>query len=233
MDIEAPFSAGQALLLRTSQLLFITSQCIIFPLYYLPGLRGRFGGDAVGKFPCSISWMTRKGTPRYAILVLWNTGWAFMMLATVDRALASMAFGDWLKAAFVLQMFAAGFITVVLTPMRGPDVALGSTDALHCYAAMLYVADHVLANELLLGVPLTTAYGASFASATFLCGVCQYLRAEDDYAAKRVYVRCFERPKPLLSFSAFVWLLELGFMVFENALFFIFLFGMCSGLAVV
>jgi hypothetical protein len=36
-----------------------------------------------------------------------------------------------------------------------------------------------------------------------------------------------------LSFAAFVWLLELGFMVFENALFFIFLFGMCSGLTVV
>ena len=41
--------------------------------------------------------------------------------------------------------------------MRGPDVALGSTDTLHCYAAMAYVADHLLANQGVLGAARTAS----------------------------------------------------------------------------
>ncbi len=39
------FTAEQASLLRTAQFLFIFEQIVIFPLYYLPGLRGLLGGD--------------------------------------------------------------------------------------------------------------------------------------------------------------------------------------------
>jgi len=226
--MSATFTAEQASLLFTAQRLFIISQVVIFPLYYLPGLRD----EKDARFPCSISWMTRKGSPRYATLLFWNLGWACMMLAYVQRALSSAdPMFDWLKAIFTLQMYATGFVTVVLTPMKGPDVALGSTDALHCYAAMLYVADHVLANELILGVPLTSAYGAGFAVSSSLCGACQFLRAKDDLYAKRLYVRALARSQ-LLSYETFVYILESGFMLFENALFFIFLFGMTSGIQI-
>jgi hypothetical protein len=79
--------------------------------------------------------------------VLWNLGW-WCMLAAVFREgdLAAMTSVDWVRAAFAVQMYATGFLTVVMTPMRGPDVAMGNDDALHCYGAIVYVADHFLAN---------------------------------------------------------------------------------------
>merc|ERR1712100_842644 len=86
-------------------------------------------------------------------------------------------------------MFLTGFVTVVLTPMQGPDVALGSSDALHCYAAMVYVFNHVIANEFVLGVHMTSPWGMCFLISTLLCGVCQFLRAEDDRFARLLYVR--------------------------------------------
>mmetsp|Transcript_31339 Transcript_31339/g.81868 ORF Transcript_31339/g.81868 Transcript_31339/m.81868 type:complete len:237 (-) Transcript_31339:266-976(-) len=233
--MDAAFTSHEAALLRQAQSLFILSQLLNFPLYYLPGLRGLFGGDGKGetKFPCSISWMTRKGAPRLTTLLLWNVGWACMLAAVVGRALESMTLGDALKAILGVQMFATGFVTVVLTPMRGRDVALGTADALHCYTAMVYVFDHVLANEFLLGVSsLFNPYGLGFLMTSGLCGVCQFLRAWDDKYAKRLFVRTLARSQ-VLSFDTFVWCLEAGFMLFENALFIIFLFGMTSGISIV
>ena len=127
-----------------------------------------------------------------------------------------------------MQMYVTGFITVVVTPMMGPDVALGAADALHCYSAMIYVFDHVLANQYLLGVGLLSPNGLGFAVSSSLCGVCQFLRAEDNRAARVLYVRALGSKR--MSFTSFIWLLELVFMLTENALFFIFLFGMTSGM---
>ena len=157
------FTAHQAQLLFQAQAIFIFQQLIIFPLYFAPGLRGRLGGDVRPKFPCSISWMIRKGAPRLCTLIFWNAGWLLMMRAFFkDGHAASMSASDWARAAFMLQMYATGFVTVVLTPMRGPDVALGSTDALHCYAATAYVVDHFIANQWVLGVPVSSGYGGGF-----------------------------------------------------------------------
>ena len=132
--------------------------------------------------------------------------------------------------------YATGFICVVLTPMRGRDVALGAADALHCYMAMVYVFDHVIANELVLGVPLSSPWGLGFAVSSFLCGVCQFLRAWDDRYARKIYAHATDgsrkHRRKLMSFGTFVHALECGFMLFENALFFIFLFGMTSGVRV-
>ena len=131
------------------------------------------------------------------------------------------------------QMFATGFVTVVLTPMKGPDVSLGRRDALHCYSAMIYVADHFLANELVLDVPLSSPYGCSFVVASVLCGICQYLRADEDKAARRFYARFGAAMKRGgVSLAQFTYCLEVGFMLFENLLFFIFLVGMTSGLRI-
>ena len=209
-------------LLVLAQRIFIVNQLLNFPLYYLPGVRNLLGGDGEAKFPCSISWMTRRGLPRLNCLILWNVGWYFLVRAVAaDETLG--------RLIFTLQMYATGFVTVVLTPMMGSDVAMGSADALHCYSAMLYVLDHWFANELLLSVPLTSAYGAGFAVTASLCGVFQFLRADDDLMAKRVHARGWAGGHSV-SFDRFKRTLEVGFMLTENLLFFIFLFGMSSAL---
>ena len=101
------FTAHQAQLLYQAQAIFIFQQLIIFPLYFAPGLRGRLGGDVRPKFPCSISWMIRKGASRVCTLLFWNSGWLLMMRAFFkDGHAASMSVTDWARAAFMLQMYA-------------------------------------------------------------------------------------------------------------------------------
>lgn len=209
-------------LLRIAQALFILNQITNFPLYYFPGFRGALGGDSETKFPCSISWMTRKGLPRISTLLMWNVGWFCMLYAFVMSATSGP-----FELLFMLQMYVTGFVVVVLTPMKGPDVALGKRDALHCYAAMIYVADHFLVNQLVLGVPLSSPYGWGFVVTSGLCGLCQFLRADGDKAARVVHARVVGSKR--MSLDRFCYVLELGFMFFENALFFVFLFGMTSG----
>jgi len=173
--------------------------------------------------------MTRTGLPRKSTLLLWNAGWACMACAFLMASTKTIA--DGLKAAFMLQMYVAGFVTVVLTPMQGPDVALGSTDALHCYAAILYVADHVVANEFVLGVKLTSPFGIGFVIISLLCGIFQLLRAENDKYGRLFYMKVIG--SRWLSFAVFKWALEVGFMLTENALFLVFLFGMTSEIRIV
>ena len=232
--MPAVVTARQAELLHEAQFVFILQLALTIPLYYAPGLRGLFGGDGRRtKFPCSLSWMTRKGLPRLNALVLWNYGWLCMARAFFkDGSFDAMSTTDWWRAAFMVQMFATGFVTVVLTPMVGPDVALGQSDALHCYSAIVYVADHFLANQFVLGVPLASnAFGVGFVATAVPCGVCQYLRADGDLAARKLHARATGSVKAP-SLAAFLYLLEIVFMVFEFALFGVFLVGMTSGLQV-
>jgi len=142
-----------------------------------------------------------------------------------DGDFVSMTSHDWLTCAFMLQMYGAGFVTTVLTPMRGNDVALGHDDTLHCYAAMLYVFDHFVANIIVLGVQPTSPYGLAFCISASLCGLCQFLRADGERYARKLYLTLGLRRVGL---NRFLWALELGFMVLENALFLIFLAGMTS-----
>jgi len=109
------FTAQQAQLLFQARAVFIFQHLVIFPLYFAPGL---LGGARRTKFPCSISWMIRKGAPRLCTLILWNLGWLLMMRAFFkDGDVASMSATDWARAVFMLQMYAMGFVTVVLTPI--------------------------------------------------------------------------------------------------------------------
>ena len=114
----AVFTSKQVSLFETARYLFLAEQGACFPLYYLPGLRGLLGGDGRdAKFPCSISWMTRKGLPRVATLVAWNIGWMTLLRAFFkDGDAASMSATDWLRGLFMLKMYGAGFVTAVLTP---------------------------------------------------------------------------------------------------------------------
>ena len=224
------FTARQAELLGTARCVFLVNTFTNFPLYYLPGLRSQELMDGDGsavKFPCSISWMTRKGCARVSTLVLWNAGWALMTYAFFKEGdLAAMYLLDWGRAGFMLCMYLTGFVAVVLTPMMGPDVALGMKDLLHSYAAITYVFFHVLANQFVLGVPITSAYGMGFFLMSNVCGVCQLLRADGDRLARSLHAR-YKRTLP--SFATCKYVLELGFMLSENLLFLIFLLGMNSG----
>ena len=224
------FTARQVELLRIAQTCFIAQHFLIFPLYYLPGVRGLLGGDGKScKLPCSISWMTRKGLPRLVTLVMWNFGWMCMCMSFLKSGdFAALSASDWMRALFLLQMYATGFVTVVLTPLKGPDVALGSADALHCYSAIIYVADHYLANQFVLGVHLLSPFGLGFILTSMCCGLFQFLRADNDLFARKLHARAVGKER--MSLNTFTYILEWGFMIFENALFIIFLFGMTSGL---
>ena len=121
------FSENQAAWLTTAQSLFIFEQIVIFPLYYLPVFRSLLNGDGKSvKFPCSISWMTRKGLPRLVTLVIWNAGWLCMMRAFfLDGDLFSTPRPvDWLRAVFMLQMYLTGFATVVTGEGFEPFVSM-------------------------------------------------------------------------------------------------------------
>ena len=74
--------------------------------------------------------------------------------------------------------------------------------------------------------------GAGFVAASISCGLCQFLRAEEDKAARQVYTWLGIAKRSGVSLGSFIYVLELGFMLFENLLFLVFLFGMTSGLRV-
>jgi len=110
-------------------------------------------------------------------------------------------------------------------------VALGAADKLHCYAATLYIFDHFVANELVLGVSLAAGnlFGWGFGVTAGLCGIFQALRADDDLLAKRWHAHAGGIvPGYACAFSTLKRFLEYGFMLTENALFLLFLFGMTS-----
>lgn len=225
--MPASFTPQQAALLEVAQSIFILNQASNFPFYYLPGFRDVLGGDGKEtRFPCSISWMTRKGLPRFSTLLLWHAGWACML-----RAFLIADEVDWGKFSFMGQMWLTGFVTIVMAPMKGPDVALGAKDALHCYGAMLYVFDHIIAYIYALGIEPWSPWCVSFAVTSGLCGVMQALRADGDRAAKLLFARLTGAGSRRL--PSFLWAIEVAFMILENALFFVFLFGMCSGVVVV
>jgi hypothetical protein len=237
MVATGDFTSHQMKLLLTARTIFLLNQLLMFPLYYLPGLRGLLGGDDGDqvKFPASISWMTRKGAPRLATLILWNLGWGAMARAfLMDGEITAMSHVDWMRALFMLQMYGSGFVAVVLTPMQGPDVAMGSADELHAYAAMIYVANHVVANQYVLGVGVTSVYGFGYIATAAACGLCQFLRKDKDRFSRLLYLRMGRVVGALqLRFTAFTWLIELCFMITEHGLFLIFLVGMTSALRVV
>ena len=92
---------------------------------------------------------------------------------------------------------------------------------------MLYVFDHAIANLFVLGITFTNPFGLGFAATSGLCAICQFLRADGDERARRLHVRAIGKRMRL---ETFLWLLEVNFMLWENALFFVFLFGMTDAI---
>eukprot|EP00931_Biecheleriopsis_adriatica_P007608 TRINITY_DN108876_c0_g1_i1.p1 TRINITY_DN108876_c0_g1~~TRINITY_DN108876_c0_g1_i1.p1 ORF type:complete len:239 (-),score=7.68 TRINITY_DN108876_c0_g1_i1:111-827(-) len=226
------FSSHQHFYVQLAQRVFIANMILNFPLYYLPPFNRWCGGDGqLARFPCSISWMTRKGLPRYLTLCTWIPGWMLLLYAYHSHE-GDNRFG---LQIFGLSMFAAGFVTVVLTPIQ-EDVAMGSRDTIHCVAASVYIVYHFLANEWVLGVDCFTGsnvYGLTFTTNSVLCCFCQFLRMDGNRKARVLYQHLIggSGRKHLPTFQQFVLGIEYAFQLTENLLFLAFLLGMTSGRA--
>jgi len=228
---EVRMSPAQIFYITLAQRVFILNMVLNFLLYYMPPFKYLCGGDGDNtKFPCSISWMTRKGLPRYMTFGTWLPGWACLLhsysLHEQSNALAIQIFG--------VTMFATGFVTCILTPIR-EDVAMGQRDTIHCIGASIYIVYHILAYEWVLGVDCFTGsnlYGLGLMLNLGMCGTCQYLRMNDNRVARALYESLAWKSPAQVRYSSFLYGIELLFAFSENALFFIFLLGMTSGSAV-
>lgn len=115
-----------------AQRLFISTSAVPLLLYYL-----RLS-EPVPLFPATISWTIRKGVPRWTHHSLWLAGWAVFLSVFLKR-------GDVRLKIFALQMFATGFICVILCPIgRG-----GLQEKVHAVTAGVYMADHHVAFRIL------------------------------------------------------------------------------------
>ena len=160
------------------------------------------------RFPMSISWTIRKGTPRLLHHSCWLGGWA-LFLATLVRS------GDWIVAGFSMQMFATGAIAVILCPLGT------GRDRVHWLAALAYIADHAVMFSIL---GTASVYVALFWSCFGLMAVC----AAGEKAA--LAASATDGGGAAGSKSALLTTSEWGFMLGEYGLFVFFLVGMTSGL---
>lgn len=187
--------------------LFQATSIIPALIYYF----SRFSPDAPAarKFPATISFTIRRGAPWLVHHALWGAGW-WRMWCAIRSA------GDARLQAFAAQMFATGVLTTGV-------FALGQSplrDTLHAACAGLYMIDHhVLIHALDVQPAYSRTFYVSFACMAAAIGAARRAFAWDESASDG-------RP------SRALWLLELVIMVCENLLFYSFVWGMCSGLAV-
>lgn len=229
---EVHFSPEQVFYISVAKWTFIAGLIVPFPLYYMSPFKYWCGGDGQdAKFPCSISWMTRKGLPRYFGNATWLTGWAFLLYSmTLHQQRNAIGIQIW-----VMTMFIAGFVTVILTPIR-EDVAMGHDDTIHCVGASIYIADHFLANKWVFGVDCFSAnnmLGLGFTLNFFLCSVCQGLRMNDNRAARSLYDCLLRFSLMPIKYHSFILCIEVLFQFSENTLLLCFLLGFTSGRAAI
>eukprot|EP00930_Biecheleria_cincta_P040586 TRINITY_DN27802_c0_g1_i1.p1 TRINITY_DN27802_c0_g1~~TRINITY_DN27802_c0_g1_i1.p1 ORF type:complete len:267 (-),score=24.23 TRINITY_DN27802_c0_g1_i1:160-921(-) len=233
------FSSAQLFYAQIAQRLFISNLFLNFVFYYVSPFKFWCSGDGDrARFPCSISWMTRKALPRYGTFCTWIPGWMFLLyvFCTFEDDNTSSAVATTAIMFLGISMFMFGFITCVLTPIK-EDVAMGGQDKVHGIAASIYIMYHWLVNEWVLGVDCfrgENVYCLTFSVKTIICCLCQFLRADDNRKARMLYERLnmmFQGRIP--KFQQFVMVIEYAFQFTENCLFLAFLLGMTSGRAVV
>ncbi|CAK0894324.1 unnamed protein product [Prorocentrum cordatum] len=228
---EVRLSPEQVFYMALAQRLFMTNIIMNFPLYYMPPFKYWCGGDGNNaKFPCSISWMIRKGAPRCSTFCTWLPGWVFLLYAAFLHE-QSNALGI---QALVLSMFVSGFITCIAFPIR-EDIPMGSHDTVHDIGAMVYVAHHLLLSEWFLGVDClfgSNLHGLGFTVNTLVCAAVQHLRKNDNRLARHLYGRWFCGSPAQIRYDSYLYIIELVFAVTENCLFIFFVSGMSSGSAV-
>lgn len=207
-DFRAKLTESDVAQLRLARNVFHLSSIVSAVLYYL-----KFS-ESKPKFPATISWTIRKGSPKWAQHVIWATGW-LLMYRVLHRA------GDALVKAFAKQMFATGVICTWFAALDQHPLL----DKLHFATAGLYMADHSIFCEVVaMRKPFKLGYYGSFF--LMVVGLVSFktfgIKSEADV------------PGLLRSLSAkkrrLFWWIELAIMFFENALFTFFLAGLTSGL---
>ncbi|CAK0851384.1 unnamed protein product [Prorocentrum cordatum] len=136
---------------------------------------------------------------------------------------------------WAITMFLAGFVTVLMTPLR-EDVAMGHDDKIHCIGASIYRTDHFLANKWVFGVDCFSGnniWGLGFTLNFFMCSVCQGLRMNGNRAARSLYDGLLRRSPVPIKYHSYIFCIEALFQFSENALLLCFLLGFTSGRAAV
>ena len=158
------------------------------------------------KWPITISWTIRKGTPKLAHHLCWLSGWTLFVAAVYSA-------GDPQIFLFLAAMFLTGFIGVIACPVGVSPLQ----DTIHWCASLLYIADHAVAFAIL-GTP--TPYVAGFWACFALMATSYVLERRVRAAPPGSYVA-----------GAAETAAQYGFMFGEYGLFICFLSGMASGLA--
>lgn len=194
---------------RRARAIFLSSSAVSWMLYY-----GRIS-EARPKFPATISWTIRRGTPRYVSLALWLAGWRLML--KVFWAAAGHA-----TKVYALQMFSTGLLMQVAFPLGESKLK----DGVHAVLAGLYMLDHhALFYYVNTPRPFRAVFYGSFG--LMLAAMSERRRRfglTDEGEVEGLMRRLGRRDRRTLL------LLELAIMLFENALFLGFVTGMTAGL---
>lgn len=204
--------------LRSAQQLFHASIWVPAILYYVCRL-----SDDPPRFPCTISWSIRRAAPRHTQHALWLAGWW-----QVCRVV--LAQGDVVGTAFASSMVLTGVVAVMLCPVGISPFF----DAVHYVAAGIYMVDHFVLLSFF-GVTAVYCYGFGLSIALFLLSTTHLHRLHSEIGAhfpadiamegRRQVVQALPPQSLRRLFQA-----ELAEMVFEYAMFIIFISGMCTGI---
>ena len=178
--------------------------------------------DSPPKFPATISWTIRRGSPKHVQHTIWLTGWACLLTAL-----------DGIGRILGVQMLLAGIAAIFMAPVG----VSRKHDLVHYTGTFLYMIDHGLFIEYV-GVPAFYARGfygslVLFFVATTGLSRCKahhprLVLAPDSSAAD---IRRKKKALPKAR-QGDIWRWEFAEMFFEYAMFLFFLSGMCEGLAI-
>jgi hypothetical protein len=178
--------------------------------------------DADPRFPATISWTIRRGTPKTVQHVCWLAGWL-----NLSPVLAR----DWRVLAFAAQMVLTGCAAICVCPVG----VSRSFDMVHYVGSLAYMLDHIILFHVL-DVPAGYQRGFYLSLAVFLCSK---LALETSKARAGVVLPPHLSNEGVLrTLRALpaphrrrVWLSELVEMISENALFAFFISGMGAGVS--
>ena len=119
------YTPAQCNLFREAQVIYLSTWPVMFSLYYLPPINGWLGGDgARAKFPCTLSWITRKGLPRWCFVSMWLYACLHWWQIALDELVQSgfdvnaLEQEQWIKVFMFSKFFVLGCISMILTPMK-------------------------------------------------------------------------------------------------------------------
>ena len=193
--------------------LFQLASVLPTALYY-----AKLSKDKHPKFPATISWTIRAGLPKWCHYVLWSAGW-YRMWGIFRRR------GDGFAKMFAKQMYATGVVTTMLASL-GKSEAL---DVVHFVGASAYMVDHhILFYYLNTKSVYRKIFYGSFAALAYFVHAQKQLGITSEnssYSARKALVA-----KMTPAQRRRLWWVEMGVMLFENAMFVGFVAGMASGL---